>query len=299
MSEREDGHVAFLGLGKMGAPMSRRLVEAGVDLIGFDPEPAARRALEEAGGKTAQTAAAAIAGATVTVLMLPSSAVVEAVLADEAVRAALAPGSVVVDMSSSDPVSTRELAKNLAAVDVALVDAPVSGGVPRAKDGTLTIMTGGTPADLERVEAVLASLGTARRAGEVGAGHALKAINNLLSAVHLLATAEGVEAGRRFGLDPEVMIALINTSSGRSGSSENKFPNYVFPEAYDSGFTVGLMLKDIRIAASLAEEVGAPVTLGGKAVELWAQAEAAIGGQADHTEIARWVHDAQSARDLR
>ncbi|MFD2420732.1 NAD(P)-dependent oxidoreductase [Amycolatopsis pigmentata] len=292
MSER----VAFLGLGKMGAPMSRRLVEAGVRLAGFDPEPSARRALEEAGGETAETAAGAITGATVIVLMLPSSAVVEAVLGDEAVRAVLAPGSIVVDMSSSDPVSTRALAKKLAAGKVALVDAPVSGGVVRAKDGTLTIMTGGDPADLERVAPVLAAFGTARRAGDVGAGHALKAINNLLSAVHLLATAEGVEAGRRFGLDPEVMVSLINTSSGRSGSSENKFPNYVFPGTYDSGFTVGLMLKDIRIAASLAEEVGAPVTLGGKAVELWAQAEAALGGQADHTEIARWV---QAKKDLR
>jgi 3-hydroxyisobutyrate dehydrogenase len=297
MSEHAESHVAFLGLGKMGAPMSRCLVEAGVSVVGFDPDPAARRSLEDAGGKTAETAAAAIAGATVVVLMLPSSAVVEAVLADDAVRAALAPGSVVVDMSSSDPVSTRELAKNLAASKVALVDAPVSGGVPRAKDGTLTIMTGGDPADLERVAPLLTALGTARRAGEVGAGHALKAINNLLSAVHLLATAEGVEAGRRFGLDPEVMISLINTSSGRSGSSENKFPNYVFPETYDSGFTVGLMLKDIRIAASLAGEVGAPVTLGGKAVELWAQAEAALGGQADHTEIARWVRDITSAKE--
>lgn len=297
MSEEHDRHVAFIGLGNMGAPMSRRLVDAGHHVVGFDPQQAARRSLDDAGGTTAESAAGAIEGASVVILMLSGSSVVEAVLGDPAVLAALTPGTVVVDMSSSEPLSTRRLAEKFDGHGVPLVDAPVSGGVKGAESGRLTIMTGGAEPVLERVAPLLAPLGTARRAGDVGAGHALKAINNLLSAVHLLATAEGVAAGRRFGLDPEVMVSLINTSSGRSGSTDNKFPNFVLPETFDSGFGLSLMLKDMRIATRLAEDVGAPAILGDRAVELWARAGAELGADADHTEIARWVLGAAEQPD--
>jgi 3-hydroxyisobutyrate dehydrogenase-like beta-hydroxyacid dehydrogenase/alkylhydroperoxidase/carboxymuconolactone decarboxylase family protein YurZ len=289
MSEARSAQVAFIGLGNMGGPMSKRLVDAGFDVVGFDPVEDARRSLVAAGGRAAPSVAEAAKGAGTVILMLPSSAVVEAVLADA--LDVLAPGTVVVDMSTSEPMSTRRLAGELAAKGVTLVDAPVSGGVPRAQTGKLTIMAGGAEPDVATVEPLLAHLGSVQRAGEVGAGHALKAINNMLSAVHLLATAEGVAAGQRFGLDPEVMIAMINTSSGRSGSTENKFPNYVLPKTFDSGFALSLMLKDMRIAAGLADELGVPAPLGNRAVELWAAADAELGAGADHTEIARWVLD--------
>jgi 3-hydroxyisobutyrate dehydrogenase len=150
---------------------------------------------------------------------------------------------------------------------------------------------GGTESDVKRLYPLLATMGTARRAGEVGAGHALKAINNLLSANHLLATAEGLLAGERFGLDPAVMVDLINSSSGRSGSTDNKFPNFVLTGTYNSGFGMRLMVKDMRIAVDLAHQLGVACPLPDRAVDLWEDAFATLPGTADHTEIARWAAD--------
>ncbi len=290
--------VAFVGLGNMGAPMSVRLVRAGYTLTGFDLSEDARAALAATGARTAETAAGAVRGADVVVLMLPSSAVVEAVLGDPAVREALAAGSTVVDMSSSDPMSTRRLAADLDSQGVTLVDAPVSGGVKGAENGTLTIMAGGAEDAVDRLSALFTAMGTARRAGGVGAGHALKAINNLLSATHLLATAEGVLAGERFGLDPAVMVELINTSSGRSGSTDNKFPNFVLPGGYDSGFGMRLMVKDMRIAVDLARQLGVTSPLTESAVALWERALEELPDTADHTEIARWTFERAADREL-
>jgi 3-hydroxyisobutyrate dehydrogenase len=123
----------------------------------------------------------------------------------------------------------------------------------------------------------------------VGSGHALKALNNLLSATHLLATSEAMVAGQEFGLDPNTMLEVFNSSSGRSGSTENKWPNFVLPGSYDSGFGLGLMLKDMRIATQLAADINQPSVLGSYAVELWAKAAAELDAAADHTEIARWA----------
>src|SRR5690606_18618830 len=174
---------------------------------------------------------------------------------------------------SSQPLSTKALAREAAERRIAFVDAPVSGGVGGAEQGTLTIMAGGAAEDLARVRPLLDVLG--RRvvhAGPVGAGHALKAFNNLLSAAHLLATSEALLAGREFGLDPAIMLDAINTSSGRSGSTEVKWPEFILPGTYDSGFGLRLMLKDMRIAVELARAQGRPAELGAAAVELWERA---------------------------
>ncbi|WP_238013241.1 NAD(P)-dependent oxidoreductase [Dactylosporangium sp. AC04546] len=279
--------VAFIGLGNMGGPMSARLVRAGYRVVGFDVAAQARQALADAGGTAAPDLAGAVRAASVIVLMLPNSAVVEATVRDP--RFVAAPGTIVVDMSSSEPLRTRALAVELAQRGVTLVDAPVSGGVSRARSGELTIMTGGEPADLGRVEPVLAHLGTTTRAGAVGSGHAVKALNNLLSATHLLVTCEAMVAGERFGLDPRTMLSIFNSSSGRSGSTENKWPNYILPGTYDSGFGLRLMLKDMRIATGLADQVGAPDPLGHAATDLWTQAAEALEDSADHTEIVTWL----------
>ena len=156
-------------------------------------------------------------------------------------------------MSSSEPLRTRALAEKLAASGLArLVDAPVSGGVGGAERGTLTIMAGGEADTIADLAEVLSVLGRVRHTGPVGSGHALKALNNLLSATHLLATSEAMVAGQEFGLDPHTMLEVFNASSGRSGSTENKWPNFVLPGGYDSGFGLGLMLKDMKIATQLA-----------------------------------------------
>jgi 3-hydroxyisobutyrate dehydrogenase len=195
-------------------------------------------------------------------------------------------------MGSSEPTATRLLAERAAERGVGMVDAPVSGGVGGAERGSLTIMVGGARIDVERVGPLLRTLGSrVLHVGPVAAGHALKALNNLLSATHLLASAEVLEVGTRFGLDPAVLLEAINTSSGRSASTERKLPDFVLPGGYDSGFGLGLMLKDMRIATGLAEATGAPAQLGAAAVELWQDAAQALADDADHTEIARWVHD--------
>jgi len=192
-------------------------------------------------------------------------------------------------MSSSEPLRTRALAASLADTGRVLVVAPVSGGVSGARAGTLAVMVGGPDDVVADLEPLLAAMGRPRHVGPVGAGHALKALNNLMSAAHLLASSEALLTGQRFGLDPAVMLEAVNGSSGRSGSTENKWPNFVLPGTFDSGFALALMLKDIRIALGLAEATGAPSALTARTVELWADAAAELGPDADHTEIVRWL----------
>jgi 3-hydroxyisobutyrate dehydrogenase len=203
----------------------------------------------------------------------------------------LAPGTLIIDMSSSEPARTQTLARRLGRSGVAMIDAPVSGGVSGAERASLTIMVGAPDDDLERARVVLSSMGRIVHAGGVGAGHAVKALNNLLSATHLLVTSEAMIAGQRFGLDPDVMLAIINGSSGKSGSTENKWPNFILPGTYNTGFGIGLMVKDMRIALDLAEGTGAPSLLGADATAIWVEAASELPADADHTEIARWLQE--------
>ena len=284
--------VGFVGLGRMGAPMATRLAGAGYQVQGYDvSQDVARSWAERVGGSPAADLGAAAAGAAAVILMLPDSAVVRRVLAG--LLPVTAPGAVIVDMSSSEPLVTRELAAEAGRHGVTLVDAPVSGGVAGAVSGRLTIMAGGTPGDVQRVRGLLDVLGArVVHVGGVGAGHAVKALNNLLSATHLLATSEAMAAAAEFGLDVPTVLGVINTSSGRSGSTETKWPNFIVPRTFDSGFSLRLMLKDMRIALGLAEAAGTPARLSAAATALWADASQALPADADHTEIARWISSA-------
>jgi 3-hydroxyisobutyrate dehydrogenase len=281
--------VAFVGLGRMGTPMALRLLAAGYDVRGHDVAVGARRAFEDASGRDAfDTAAGAATGADALLLMLPDSRSVRDVATTEGVLEALADGGVVIDMSSSDPVQTRELAPEVERHGLGFLDAPVSGGVVGAEAGSLAIMVGGPDAAVARCRRVFDELGgSIHHVGEIGAGHAVKALNNLLSATHLLATVEAFEAGRRFGLDPERMLAAVNASSGRSFSTELKLPRYVFPETFDAGFSLALMSKDVQTALGLLRATGAPDRLAERTASLWDEAAVDLPG-ADHTEIARW-----------
>jgi 3-hydroxyisobutyrate dehydrogenase len=197
--------------------------------------------------------------------------------------------SVVIDMSSSAPVGTRELGAVLAGRGVHLVDAPVSGGVARACDGTLAVMVGGKLPVVERCRMLLDSLGRVFLTGGPGTGHAMKAINNYLSAAHLASAAEGVIAGTRFGIAPEKMIEILNSSSGRSYSTEYKYPRFILPGTFDAGFALGLMAKDVRLALELARASGAPSELLETVSAVWDRAERQLGPRADHTEIAKYL----------
>ena len=281
--------VGFVGLGNMGMPMARRLAAAGYHVRGYD---VSAEIMREIGGLDGFTPAPGLTGlgTDVVLLSLPDSDVVEHVLLSEGLLDSVPEGGMVIDMSSSDPARTRDLAARAAESRVALIDAPVSGGVAGARAGSLTIMVGGSPEAFELARPMLAAIGKrVVRAGDVGAGHAVKALNNLMSAAHLVVSSEALIAGRRFGLDPAVMLEIINGSSGRSGSTENKWPNYVLPEKFDAGFSVRLMVKDMRLALSIERATGTPSAVSEAALAAWEAALGDLSGDADHTEIARWL----------
>lgn len=281
--------IAFIGLGNMGTPMAQRLLAAGQSVRGFDLSEAARAKLDTSGGATFGSPAEAVAGSDIVILMLPNSDIVESVITSPDVTAALAPNTLVIDMSSSEPLRTKALEQRLRKQGIRLIDAPVSGGVKGAENGTLTIMAGGNDNDLAAAAVVLDVFGTVKRAGNVGAGHAAKALNNLMSATHLLVSSEAILAGQSFGVEPELLLQIVNGSSGKSGSTENKWPNFILPGNYNSGFALKLMLKDMKIAVDLADQVHAASRLSHAAVQLWEEAAEALPETADHTEIARWV----------
>lgn len=282
--------LGLIGVGNMGYPMASRLLDAGYTVACHDTDPQARRRAAERGARPVTTPVEVLTGASAVLLSLPSSEVVEDVLLSDGLADAVAPGTVLADMGSSRPSSSQILGRRFAARDVGYVDAPVSGGVAGAEAGSLTIMVGGSGWAVDRLHPVLDVLGSkVLHVGEVGAGHALKALNNLLSATHLLATSEAMRIGEAFGLRPETMLAAFNASSGRSGSTEVKWPTYVLPNSFDSGFSLRLMVKDMRIAIELASDTGRPAALGEAAVHLWDQATRTLPPEADHTEIVRWL----------
>ena len=286
--------IGFVGLGNMGGPMVANLIKAGYSVRGFDVSEGARKAVQGSGATIVGAVTEVAQGADGVVLMLPNSKIVRSVLLDEGLLDAITPGTLLLDMSSSAPTDTKEISATIAERGVHLVDAPVSGGVRGARAGSLTIVVGGEDGDVEAARPLLEVVGArALHVGGIGAGHALKALNNLLSAATLIATSEAVEAGRRFGLDPAVMIDAFNTSSGRSYSTEHKFPDFVLPETYDDGFNINLMVKDIGCALDLAKSTGAPSTVTEVIVEQWRKAAADLPTDTDHTKIAKWIHEAR------
>lgn len=295
MSALPAGRIAFIGLGNMGLPMAANVRQAGFDVVGFDVADSARAAAADAGIEVVDSLLATADGAAVALLMLPNSAIVEDVLLVQGLADALPSGAYVLDMSSSDPIRTRALAAPLAERGLHLVDAPVSGGVKGAVAASLTIMVGGTDAEVEALTDLLASMGKATHTGDVGSGHALKALNNLMSGASMLISSEAIEAGRRFGLKDDVMLDVINASTGRSWSTQFKWPTFIIPETYNSGFGLGLQLKDMKIATSLARELGLSSRMGEAVVALFEQAYAELGADADHTEIAKFAADPHDA----
>jgi 3-hydroxyisobutyrate dehydrogenase len=195
---------------------------------------------------------------------------------------------VVVEMSSGQPSVTQQLAGELAGQGVAMVDAPVSGGVARARTGELAIMTGGDAEVLDRVDPLLRAMGTSiARVGPVGAGQAMKALNNLVSAGGYLIGIEALLMGQRFGLDPAKMVEVLNNGTGMNNSTQKKFRQFVLSRGFDSGFGLDLMVKDLTIALQLARETGTPAPFAALCRELWASAAGLLGPGQDHTAVAQ------------
>jgi 3-hydroxyisobutyrate dehydrogenase len=286
--------IAFLGLGMMGRPMAARLVEAGFRLRLFDVSQKAVSDFIGAHPSALATASpkAAAQGADALITMLPDGKVVRQALIEgrDAARDGLAAGALVLDMSSSNPVDTQKLARDLAAAGVALLDAPVSGGVRRAIDGSLSIMVGGAAADLERARPAFAAMGkTVTLCGPAGAGHTMKALNNYLSAAGLVALCEALVVGEAFGLDPGTMVDVFNTSTGKSNATEVKGRQQVVSRAFAAGFATSLMAKDLRTAGDVARFLKLRMPNLEQAVAYWNDADGKLGKGSDHTEIFRYA----------
>ncbi|MCP5154283.1 MAG: NAD(P)-dependent oxidoreductase [Ectothiorhodospiraceae bacterium] len=289
--------IGFIGLGNMGAPLARRLVPHG-GLTVHDRDPAAARALAAENVVSVSTPAEVGARSDLVLTCLPTSAHVEEVIfGADGVASTLAADGIVVDMTTGDPACTRDMAARLAETDRHLVDAPVSGGPRGANEGTIAIMVGASDALLARVKPVLDRISVnVVHAGAVGAGHAIKAGNNLLNLVCRLATFEVVSMLVRDGVDPERAVAIIQKSSGRNYATEITLPDNILSGKMHQGFTVGLMRKDASLALDIARAVDAPMPLGNLARELLQVVHNAHGANADMSAVALTYEQLTGAR---
>ena len=277
-----NGPLGFVGLGQMGGPMSRRLLAAGYGLVVHDARAEAIDALVEQGAKPAASAAEVAAGAKVVLVSLPTPEVVREV--------ALGPNSLIhgsairtyVDLSTTGQAVAVEIAAALAGRGIVTLDAPVSGGVRGAREGTLAVMAAGPAAELERVRPLLEVFGRVFHVGErPGLGQLMKLANNFLSATAIVATAEAVVLGVKGGLDPATMLAVINAGTGRNTASEDKFPRHVLSGRYAAGFTTGLLTKDLGLCAAAADALGVPMPVAAAVYAQWRRAVAELGADAD------------------
>lgn len=285
--------IGFIGLGVMGRPMATHLARAGCAMQLYDIVPGLA---EEVAGSVPNARAcaspAALARASeVAITMVPDGRVVhELLVADDGLLDAMAPGSVLVDTSSSEPWLTERSAALLAARGVAMVDAPVSGAERGAQAAELVFMVGGASGDVERVRPVLDRMGRAVfHVGGVGAGHAMKSLNNLITAVNFLAVSEGLVIGKRYGLDPAAMVDVLNESSGMSWISRTHIKQRVISRSFDDPFKLALMLKDVGIAIELGRTTASTTPISALAQQLWRAAAQGATPQASVSELARWV----------
>jgi 3-hydroxyisobutyrate dehydrogenase len=283
--------VGFVGVGNMGWPMAACLVRAGFTVhVNDSRREVADNFVQQIGGDAPDTLQQLAAASDVVITMLPTSTIVERVLAqaDDTIIAGMRPGTVVIEMSSGVPSVTQLLAERVKEVGSHMIDAPVSGGVPRAKTGDLAIMVGGDPAVIDSVLPVLSAMGTSvLRTGAVGSGQAMKALNNLVSAGGFMIGIEALLIGQRFGLDPAVMVDVLNAATGMNNSTQKKFKQFVLSRKFNAGFTMGLLAKDLSIALQVGRETDTPTPLSALCKEMVASALAMFGPDADHTEMAK------------
>jgi 3-hydroxyisobutyrate dehydrogenase len=290
--------VGFVGLGHMGWPMARHLSRGGVELTLYDALPDRTQAFAgEFGGRPAIDLADLAGASAIVITMLPNGDAVRNVVLGTARHSAalvdrLLPDAILIDMGSSDPRVYAEIAPVLHRRGAHLIDAPVSGAVSGAEAATLTIMAGGEGAAINRAAPLFGLIGEqVFRTGPLGSGQAMKALNNLASAGAFLLTLEVLLIGQRYGLDPKLMTEILNVSTGRNNSTDKKIIPHVLSRRFDSGFALRLMTKDLTTALSLAERTGTPTLLGAPVLDAARQALAALGPEADHTALARWLED--------
>jgi 3-hydroxyisobutyrate dehydrogenase len=296
---KADTSIGLIGIGNMGNPMAANLIKAGWKVVVFDNDQQKINACIQAHGASAAAGLDDLASkCKVIITMLPDGHIVRRVIlgntcGEDHLAKKIQKGSVIIDMSSSAPVGTRELGNELEKSGINLLDAPVSGGVKGAIAGTLAIMVGGDPALARNLDELLSALGKRFYVGALGSGHAAKVLNNYVSAAGLLAAAEAVRIAESFGIEPQTLINVINASTGRNNSTENKFAQFILNQKFNSGFALNLMAKDLSLAMEVAKACNVPAELGHTTLNMWKKAENTLNSGADHTEIARYVNAAK------
>jgi 3-hydroxyisobutyrate dehydrogenase-like beta-hydroxyacid dehydrogenase len=280
----------FIGLGRMGGAMARRLIDAGHRVVAFDVSEAAGETLAAHGASITSSARAVADTVPIVFLSLPSPEVVVDTMLGSNGAIAGNRLEVCVDLSTSGPAAAIRLAAGLAERSIASLEAPVSGGIKGAREGTLSLMVSGPQAVWERVRPLLEIFGRPFFMGEnAGAGQTMKLVNNLLGACAIAITAEGMTIGVKAGLDPKRMIDVLNESSGRSSATLDKWPRAVLPRTFDFGFTAGLALKDVRLCLTAARSLGVPLSVGAAVSELLERTVSALGADSDFTAMAKIV----------
>ncbi len=285
--------IAFIGLGHMGNPMARNLLKHGHTLKVFDVVPALVKAMTDLGCEAATSAGACVKGVDAVITMLPSSPHVRSVYTgDQGVLAQVAPGTLLIDSSTIDPHTARDVAMDARAKGAGMVDAPVSGGTGGAEAGTLTFMVGGEAADFAKAKPILECMGkNIVHCGAAGNGQVAKICNNMMLAIEMIATAEGMALAAKLGMDPKVFAGIANTSSGRCWSSDtyNPYPGVIdsapASRGYSGGFGSDLMLKDLTLVTEAAKAVRQPVVLGATAQQLYQMHSAMGNGALDFSSI--------------
>jgi 3-hydroxyisobutyrate dehydrogenase-like beta-hydroxyacid dehydrogenase len=282
--------IGFVGVGRMGGPMSQRLIDAGHAVSVFDANAEATAALKKAGATVASSPDDIGNSADIVFVSLPTPAIVQSVVLDGIGRGSRA--KIIVDLSTSGPGMAGRVSTALKERGIAWIDAPVSGGIAGAKGGTLAVMASGPRATFDVVEPLLKNFGKVFYVGEkAGLAQVAKLGNNLLAAAALVVSSEALAMGVKAGLDPKVMLDIINASSGRNSATQDKFPRAVLPRTFDFGFTTGLSYKDVGLCVDEAEAMGVPMVAGAIVRQMLAITNAKFGPNSDFTSIARVVEE--------
>ena len=292
-----DKQLGFIGVGVMGRPMARRLLEQGHSLVIFDKDPAALAELSGLGARVAESVRDVADSAEIIFTSLPSPAIFKAVAlgADGIVDGSAV--RILVDLSTVGSRASQEVAAGLLKRGIETVDAPVSGGAAGASKGTLALMVAGKPEAVAQVRLLFDVFGKVFIVGEqAGQGQLLKLLNNMLSTTAFAITSEAFVAGVKGGLDPQVMMDVINAGSGKNGATLDKFPKHVLPGTFDFGFPVSSVYKDIGLAIEECQALGVPMWLGQAARQLWTVAAQQDGGGRDLTELVRTVEGWSQAK---
>ena len=270
--------VGFVGLGAMGSVMSPLLVKAGYQVFGYD----IIANIDETSGVKQLDTLDDFSQFDAVIFMLPNSKIVSEVVTK---LLEINTKSILIDMSSSDPRDTKKLGKTIETKGLKFLDAPVSGGVSRAKTGDLMIMAGGKEEDLEIVKDLLSVMGTVQFAGPLGSGHAIKALNNYVSAAGLIASFEALATARSFGIKPENFLKIINGATGKNNTTEVKLDKFVVSEQFNSGFALDLMVKDVSIAHNLIKDLSSDNPLSSDVYNYLSESLKLLGDNPDHTEV--------------